>query len=235
VLRRHAELRSKGIPNTDAILNNLAKDKDGTSLGVHNHSPLDFQELKGGPDNIGRHLADHIAGFSENIRKIFERLEFDKETEKPEEPNRLYQVVAQFTKIGLHPRKVDNITMGLVFEDLIRRFDDAANEKAGDHFKRRDDPRFATRETKKGSKEEQEINEEIRLIENWDGSQAGDLPEFAQVVVYWLKKDKRGCRMKRPAKRRLKQPSGRWAGGSAERKFLARAVSMCHTLFRWAR
>lgn len=112
MLRRHAELRSKGIPNTDAILNNLAKDKDGTSLGVHNHSPLDFQELKGEPDNIGRHLADHIAGFSENIRKIFERLEFDKETEKPEEPNRLYQVVAQFTKIGLHPRKVDNITMG---------------------------------------------------------------------------------------------------------------------------
>ena len=134
VLKRHAELSSKGIPNIDAILNNLAKDEDGKPLGFHNHSLLDFAKLKGDPDNIGRHLADYINGFSENIRKIFERFEFDKEIEKLEESNRLYQVVSQFAEIDLHPRKVDNITMGLVFEDLIRRFNEAANETAGDHF-----------------------------------------------------------------------------------------------------
>ena len=134
VLKRHAELSSKGIANIDAILNNLAKDEKGASLGFHNHSQLDFQKLKGDPDNIGRHLADYINGFSENIRKIFERFEFDKEIEKLEESNRLYQVVAQFVEIDLHPREVDNITMGLVFEDLIRRFNEAANETAGDHF-----------------------------------------------------------------------------------------------------
>ena len=134
VLQRHAELSSKGIANIDAILNNLAKDEDGTPLGFHNHSLLDFAKLKGDPDNIGRHLADYINGFSENIRKIFERFEFDKEIEKLEESNRLYQVVSQFAEIDLHPRRVDNITMGLVFEDLIRRFNEAANETAGDHF-----------------------------------------------------------------------------------------------------
>lgn len=134
VLKRYAELSSKGIPNIDAILNNLAKDEDGTPLGFHNHSQLDFQKLKGDPDNIGRHLADYIAGFSENIRKIFERFEFDKEIEKLEESNRLYQVVSQFAEIDLHPKRVDNITMGLVFEDLIRRFNEASNETAGDHF-----------------------------------------------------------------------------------------------------
>ncbi|MHB1992088.1 type I restriction-modification system subunit M [Metallibacterium scheffleri] len=134
VLKRYAELSSKGIPNIDAILNNLAKDENGTALGFHNHSQLDFQKLKGDPDNIGRHLADYIAGFSENIRKIFERFEFEKEIEKLEESDRLYQVVSQFAEIDLHPRKVDNITMGLVFEDLIRRFNEAANETAGDHF-----------------------------------------------------------------------------------------------------
>lgn len=134
VLKRHAELSSKGIANIDAILNNLAKDEDGRPLGFHNHSQLDFQKLKGDPDNIGRHLADYINGFSENIRKIFERFEFDKEIEKLEESNRLYQVVSQFAEIDLHPRKVDNITMGLVFEDLIRRFNESANETAGDHF-----------------------------------------------------------------------------------------------------
>lgn len=134
VLKRYEELKAKNIPNIDAILNNLAKDEDGNPLGFHNHSLLDFAKLKGDPDNIGRHLADYIAGFSENIRKIFERFEFDKEIEKLEESNRLYQVVAQFAEIDLHPRKVDNITMGLVFEDLIRRFNEAANETAGDHF-----------------------------------------------------------------------------------------------------
>ena len=134
VLNRYKELKAKNIPNIDAILNNLSKDEDGTPLGFHNHSQLDFPKLKGDPDNIGRHLTDYINGFSENIRKIFERFEFEKEIEKLEESNRLYQVVSQFAEIDLHPRRVDNITMGLVFEDLIRRFNEAANETAGDHF-----------------------------------------------------------------------------------------------------
>src|SRR3569832_609372 len=134
VLKRYAELSAKGIANIDASLNNLAKDEDGNSLGFHNHSQLDFQGLKGDPDNVGRHLADYINGFSENIRKIFERFEFDKEIEKLEESNRLYQVVSQFAEIDLHPRKVDNITMGLVFVVLFCRFYEAANETAGDHF-----------------------------------------------------------------------------------------------------
>jgi len=143
VLKKHAELAAKNAElkakkkepiNIDPILNNLAKDEDGKPLGFHNHSQLDFRKLKGDPDNIGRHLADYINGFSENIRKIFERFEFEKEIEKLEEANRLYQVVAQFTEMDLHPKRVDNITMGLVFEDLIRRFNEAANETAGDHF-----------------------------------------------------------------------------------------------------
>jgi type I restriction enzyme M protein len=134
VLARYKTLRGKENTLVDRVLNEVAKDDEGQALGFHNHSALDFQKLKGDPDNIGRHLADYINGFSENIRKIFERFEFEKEIEKLEEANRLYQVVSQFAEIDLHPRKVDNITMGLVFEDLIRRFNESANETAGDHF-----------------------------------------------------------------------------------------------------
>jgi type I restriction enzyme M protein len=135
VLKKYAQLQASGkITNVDATLNAFAKDKNGESLGFHNHSPLDFQILKGDPDNVGRHLQDYINGFSENIRKIFDRFEFDKEIEKMEESNRLYLVVAKFAEMDLHPDRVDNITMGLVFEDLIRRFNEAANETAGDHF-----------------------------------------------------------------------------------------------------
>ena len=134
VLKRYEELRAKNILNIDAVLNNLAKDDEGRALGFHNHSQLDFVKLKGDPDNVGRHLIDYMNGFSTNIRNIFDRFEFEKEIEKLEEANRLYQVVAQFAEIDLHPARVDNITMGLVFEDLIRRFNEAANETAGDHF-----------------------------------------------------------------------------------------------------
>lgn len=134
VLARYETLKGKEGTVVDRILNELAKDENGRPLGFHNHSALDFQKLKGDPDNIGRHLTDYINGFSENIRKIFERFEFEKEIEKLEEADRLYQVVSQFAEIDLHPRAVDNITMGLVFEDLIRRFNESANETAGDHF-----------------------------------------------------------------------------------------------------
>jgi len=135
VLKKHELLEASGkIKNVDATLNAVAKDENGNSLGFHNHSKLDFKALKGDPDNVGRHLQDYINGFSENIRKIFERFEFDKEIEKLEEANRLYLVVSSFAEIDLHPSRVDNITMGLVFEDLIRRFNELANETAGDHF-----------------------------------------------------------------------------------------------------
>ncbi len=132
VVKRCAQLIERKITSMDPILNKVAG--GGEDLGFHNHSPLDFRRLKGDPDNVGRHLTDYIAGFSENVRKIFERFEFEKEIEKLEESNRLYAVVARFAEIDLHPDRVDNITMGLVFEDLIRRFNESANETAGDHF-----------------------------------------------------------------------------------------------------
>ncbi|XOV85983.1 MAG: N-6 DNA methylase [Pseudomonadota bacterium] len=134
VLKRYETLMGKDPQLVDRVLNELAKDDEGNPLGFHNHSQLDFRKLKGDPDNIGQHLAGYIKGFSENIQKIFERFEFEQEIAKLEEANRLYQVVSQFAEIDLHPRHVDNITMGLVFEDLIRRFNEAANETAGDHF-----------------------------------------------------------------------------------------------------
>lgn len=132
VVKRYAKLKTGKTKQFDAILNNVAG--GGSNLGFHNHSELDFPKLKGDPDNIGRHLTDYIAGFSENVRKIFERFEFEKEIEKLEEANRLYLIVSKFADIDLHPTRIDNIQMGLLFEDLIRRFNEAANETAGDHF-----------------------------------------------------------------------------------------------------
>ena len=67
---------AKQINDFDPTLNKIAKDIDGRELGFHNHSPLNFQKLKGDPDNVGRHLQDYINGFSKNIREIFDKFEF---------------------------------------------------------------------------------------------------------------------------------------------------------------
>ena len=100
----------------------------------HNHSALDFEKLKGDPDHIERHLVSYIKGFSANVRRIFEFFEFENEIEKMREANVLYLVISKFADVDLHPARVPNAEMGRIFENLIRRFNELANETAGDHF-----------------------------------------------------------------------------------------------------
>ena len=112
----------------DKLLNKAAGQK------FHNHSPLDFRKLKGDPDNIDKHLVAYINSFSENVRQIFDYFEFTAEIERMREANILYLVISKFCDVDLHPEEVDNLQMGGIFEDLIRRFNEQANETAGDHF-----------------------------------------------------------------------------------------------------
>ena len=100
----------------------------------HNHSPLDFKKLQGDPDNITQHLTSYIEAFSSEVSRIFKYFEFINEIEKMAEANILYLVVSRFAAVDLHPRRVPNAQMGLIFENLIRRFNELANETAGDHF-----------------------------------------------------------------------------------------------------
>ena len=112
----------------DKVLNNAAGER------FHNHSPLDFVKLKGDPDHIEGHLVSYIKGFSANARRIFDFFEFENEIERMREANILYLVVSKFCDVDLHPSVVRNEQMGLIFENLIRRFNELANETAGDHF-----------------------------------------------------------------------------------------------------
>ena len=112
----------------DAVLNRVAGQR------FHNHSPLDFERLQGDPDNIDKHLVSYIKGFSRNVRDIFDFFEFEVEIEKLREANILYMIVSRFRSVDLHPATVPNEQMGLIFENLIRRFNELANETAGDHF-----------------------------------------------------------------------------------------------------
>ena len=130
VLAEHARRKGGKLEGEalDRRLNNAAGQR------FHNHSPLDFEKLKGDPDNIDTHLVSYINGFSRNVRDIFEFFEFENEIERMRGANILYLVVSKFCDVDLHPNTVPNEQMGLIFENLIRRFNELANETAGDHF-----------------------------------------------------------------------------------------------------
>ena len=123
--RRGGKFRGRAL---DSRLNRAAGQR------FHNRSPLSFEKLKGDPDNVDKHLVNYIGGFSKNVRDIFEFFEFENEIERMREANILYLVVSKFADVDLHPNTVLNEQMGLIFENLIRRFNELANETAGDHF-----------------------------------------------------------------------------------------------------
>ncbi|WP_009980177.1 type I restriction-modification system subunit M [Burkholderia pseudomallei] len=100
----------------------------------YNTSPLDLVKLLGDQDHIRQNLYDYLRGFSPSARDIFERFDFHTQIERLAKANLLYLVTEKFVNIDLHPSTVDNAQMGLVFEELIRKFAEISNETAGEHF-----------------------------------------------------------------------------------------------------
>lgn len=100
----------------------------------YNTSKFDFQKFLDDPNNIKANIIDYVQGFSENTRDIFERYDFSMQIERLDSSNLLYQIAQKFAAIDLHPNTVSNAQMGLIFEELIRRFAELSNETAGEHY-----------------------------------------------------------------------------------------------------
>lgn len=98
----------------------------------YNISKYDLKELLNDSDNIAENFVSYINGFSSNIQDIINSLEFTKEIEKMDKNNRLLGVVKAFSELDLNPKHIDNMKMGYIFEDIIRRFSE--NAEAGDHY-----------------------------------------------------------------------------------------------------
>jgi type I restriction enzyme M protein len=131
-------------PTKQAVLDEVTKRGDSAAAsvflakasgaGFYNTSAFTLQKLMGDPASIKANLIDYLHGFSYNVRDIFERFEFDKQIERLDAENLLYLVTKKFTAVDLHPSHVTNIEMGLMFEELIRKFAETSNETAGEHF-----------------------------------------------------------------------------------------------------
>ena len=130
VLEEHKTLKARRLD--DATIEKTIRHK--FKLPFFNTSKYTFQKLIGDPDGIAHNLVAYMKGFSKQARDILAHFEFEQEIEKLDKANRLFEVVKQFAAVDLHPDKVPNTAMGHIFEDLVRRFNEAANEEAGDHF-----------------------------------------------------------------------------------------------------
>src|SRR5438128_599638 len=132
VLKRQAELRGKGLQDLQSQL------RAASGFAFYNTSRYDFDKLLGDAPHLAANLRNYIAGFSQNMREVLEKFDFDNTISKLDEAGLLFQVLERFKNVDLHPDKVDNPTMGMIFEELIRKFNEALNENPGEHFTPRD-------------------------------------------------------------------------------------------------
>lgn len=83
-------------------------------------------------------LMSYVQAFSADAREIFEHFHFEDFVQQLSASDLLYQVVKSFATVDLSPEKISNFGMGLIFEELIRKFAESSNETAGEHFTPRD-------------------------------------------------------------------------------------------------
>jgi type I restriction enzyme M protein len=115
---------------------NILKDKTGYDF--YNISSYTFKKLLNDPNNITVNLENYIEGFSDNIKDIFDKLNFTSILERLAQGDLLYRIITEFDKLDLHPENISNHEIGLAFEDLIRQFAEQSNETAGEHYTPRD-------------------------------------------------------------------------------------------------
>jgi type I restriction enzyme M protein len=132
VLEKQAGLSGKGLKDLDAQL------RRASGFAFYNTSRYDFDRLTGDAPHLAANLRNYIAGFSPNMREVIEKFDLDNTISKLDEAGLIFKVVERFKNVDLHPDLVDNPTMGTIFEELLRKFNEALNENPGEHFTPRD-------------------------------------------------------------------------------------------------
>lgn len=128
VLAKYEQVQK--LPMKDVLL------RKASGKAFYNTSKYTFEKLLADPDNIEANFRDYLNGFSENVQDIIEKFKFDTHITTMANKGILYIVLKEFTspRANLHPDEISNIEMGYIFEEIIRRFSEAHNEDAGQHY-----------------------------------------------------------------------------------------------------
>jgi type I restriction enzyme M protein len=146
VLNEHKRLIAAGTPE-NAIPRLLTRVVDKSRKhDLYNTSRYTMRTLLDDSENIAPNLVAYINGFSGTARAIFDKFKFSDQIEKLDSSNRLFAIVQAMADpvVDLHPDRISNLEMGYLFEYLVMKFNEQANEEAGDHFTPREVIRLMT-------------------------------------------------------------------------------------------
>jgi len=134
VVKKYESFKNE-IENIDHLLRTSTN-----GLSFYNFSKYDFKKLLEDPEHIEENLYHYLDSFSQNVQDIFEHFKIKSWVDRLAKSQLLFKLVKKFndTKINLHPDVVSNYEMGLIFEELVRKFSEQSNEEAWDHFTPRD-------------------------------------------------------------------------------------------------
>ncbi|EPR0190336.1 type I restriction-modification system subunit M [Vibrio parahaemolyticus] len=145
VVTEHERIKAMNLPEEAQekfLLRATQSPTQPDGLSFFNTSPMNLGKM--GQSNIKANLEKYVQSFSKDAREIFEHFKFDEFVGLLEDANLLYKVVKKFATTDLSPNSISNHDMGLVFEELIRRFAEGSNETAGEYFTPRDIVRLTT-------------------------------------------------------------------------------------------
>lgn len=176
VTDRYNAIKDQGF-DLDLILPGIA------GATFYNTSAFSISTL--GSTSTRQNIEDYISKFSGNARQVFEQFSFDGWIAKLADHNLLYLVAKEFKDINLHPSVISNHEMGLVFEHLIRKFAESANDTAGEFYTPRDVIRLAT--TLVFSTDHDALNGEgvVRTIYDCAAGTGGFLSSAIELVNEW--------------------------------------------------
>ncbi|MFV1873965.1 MAG: type I restriction-modification system subunit M N-terminal domain-containing protein [Oleiphilus sp.] len=145
VLSEYDRLQSMNLAEEaqEKFLIRATQTKDSPDgLQFYSTSKMDLSKL--GESGIKENLVSYIQSFSKDAREIFEYFNFAEFIGQLNDADLLYKIVQKVKQTDLSPKAISNHDMGLVFEELIRRFAEGSNETAGEHFTPRDIVRLTT-------------------------------------------------------------------------------------------
>lgn len=132
VLATHAKYKGK----LNDLTTLLTSKQNGSGQAFYNTSKYTLKTLLDDPKNLRSNFENYLNGFSDNVQDIISKFKFRNEIETLADANKLFSTIEKFVspKIDLRPESLPPLAMGYVFEDLLRRFNEATNAEAGRHF-----------------------------------------------------------------------------------------------------
>jgi len=115
---------------------------DAAGQAFYNTSKFTLRDLKsrGSQQQLLADFEDYLNGFSPNVQDILDNFKFRNQLQTLSKADAIGTLINKFLDpdIDLSPAGIDNHSMGTVFEELVRKFNEENNEEAGEHWTPRD-------------------------------------------------------------------------------------------------